>query len=442
MPEGDLSGFILSFQWLMSFGWGNAPVLILIAVLLCLSAIISASEVALFSLSPEEKKQLENSESTSSKYIMDLLDRPKKLLATILIANNMVNISVVFLSTYVLHLFFTDKNTILFFLFQVFIVTGTILMFGEIIPKVYANSYALKVAERVSLFIHLLQRLLSPLSEVLVRSTNIFDRLFEVKNRNISVDQLSHALELTSKNMPDQDDKRILEGIVKFGLIEVRQIMKPRLYVTALEKSQSLHDVVQTIVEHGYSRMPVYTGTFDKIEGILNIKDLLPHLHETNYQWQSLIRPAFFVPENKKIDNLLKEFQEKKNHMAIIVDEYGGTSGIVTMEDVLEEIVGDISDEYDDEDLNYSKLDEKSYLFEGKILLTDLCKVLDLDIEVFHKHSNSAETLAGFILELTGRIPLKNEEISYDEFRFIIESSDKRKIKQIKVLIGEALPKE
>lgn len=439
MPEGDISDPD-SFQFiylLFTLGWENIPLLLIIGGLLCLSAIISASEVAFFSLSPEEKKYIEQSTDKSDQYIVDLLDRPKKLLATILIANNMVNISIVFLSTYIISFFFEDQNSIVFFLVQVILVTSVILIFGEIIPKVYANRYTLKVAERVSFFIHVLQKIFSPVSEVLVRSTNVFDAFFENKSKNISVNQLSHALELTSDNMADDEDKKILEGIVKFGMIEVRQIMKPRLYITGIDIDLSFQDVMNVILEHGYSRLPVYKDTIDKIEGIINIKDLLPFIDQKDYKWQELIRPAFFVPENKKIDNLLKDFQEKKNHMAIIVDEYGGTSGIVTLEDILEEIVGDISDEYDEEELSFSKLDDQTYVFEGKILLTDLCKVLDVDIEIFQRNSISAETLAGFILELTGRIPIKNERIEYESYVFTIESSDKRRIKQIKVVVAE-----
>lgn len=435
MPEGDLSDPypILFLHLLLKVTWGDFPLLLLVGFLICLSAIISASEVALFSLSPEDKRQIEESSSSTKQYILELLDRPKKLLATILIANNMVNISIVFLSTYFISLFIPDQTSVLFFVVQVLAVTSFILIFGEIIPKIYANRYTLKVALQVSFFIYSLQRIISPMSELLVRSTNFLDNYFDRGTKSISVNQLSHALELTSDGISDADDKKILEGIVKFGTIEVRQIMKPRLYVTALDIDQSFSEVVSIILTHGYSRMPVYRDTFDRIEGIINIKDLLPHIQNTDFAWRSLIRPAYFIPENKKIDNLLKDFQEKKNHMAIVVDEYGGTSGIVTMEDVLEEIVGDISDEYDDDEVSFSRLDDHNFIFEGKTSLTDVCRILEVDLDTFFKGSGTPETLAGFILEITGRIPVRQEKIPFDPYLFTIEASDRRRIKQVKI---------
>ncbi len=436
MPEGDSAdpypSIINVLIWLQV---ENLPLLLLVFILLCFSAVISASEVALFSLSPEQKKRLNESTKKSHQYILELLDRPKKLLATILIGNNLVNISIVILSTYLISLFITSDNPTLYFIIQVVLVTTILLLFGEILPKIFANTNPLKVAEYVSPFMMYCQKLFSPLSSILISSTNFLDTFFENKNKGISVNELSHALELTSESIQNEDDKKILQGIVKFGTLEVSQIMKPRMYAVAIDIETDFDELLRLINEHGYSRIPVYKETFDKIEGIINIKDLLPHINNPHFKWQTILRPAFFVPENKKIDDLLKEFQDKKIHMAVVVDEYGGTSGIVTLEDILEEIVGDITDEYDDEDINYTKIDEKNYVFEARVLLTDFYKILQIDPQPFEKQKGTAETLAGFILEITGKIPQKNEKITFYNYHFLIESADKRKIKQIKVTL-------
>ena len=429
----------LSFEVLIGF--------VVMAILLFCSAFISGAEVAFFSLSPKDQEELKSSKSKINVLIQDLLDKPKKLLATILIANNFVNISIVILSSYLAGSLFSFENSWLGlapevweFIVLVGFVTFLILLVGEVIPKVYANKYPLKLAGIMAYPVYTLGQLFwyIGLSPFLISTTSFIDKRFVKKSENISVDQLSHALELTDENEVSKDEQKILEGIVKFGKTDVKQIMQPRTDVTSINIESSYTLVMQEILNSGYSRIPIYKENFDHIEGVLYIKDLLAHLDKGDgYKWQTLLREAYFIPESKKIDDLLTEFQAKKIHLAIVVDEYGGNSGIITLEDIIEEIVGDITDEFDDEELVYSKLDDTNYIFEGKIPLKDLYRVLDINGDNFEENKGDSDTLAGFILELSGKIMQKNERVSFENYSFTIEASDKRRIKRVKVTINE-----
>jgi len=407
---------------------------ILMLILLACSALISGSEVAFFSLSPSDQEEIENSKSRVYQLLSNLLERPKRLLATVLISNNFVNISIVILSTYLTDsLMTTVVDVRVKFILQVVVVTFLLLLLGEVIPKVYANKKPLKLATFMSLPTYYLGIILSPFSKLLVSSTSFIDKRIKKKGHQISVDELSHALELTSDENEKEEDQKILKGIVKFGNTDVKQIMTSRVDVVCIDQNASLEDVSNIIIDSGYSRIPVIEDSFDNVKGVLYIKDLLSHLDKSHFDWYKLIRKPFFVPENKKIDDLLREFQAKKIHMAVVVDEYGGSSGIVSLEDILEEIVGDISDEFDDDELVYSKLDDFNYVFEGKIPLNDLYRVLQIDGEDFDAEKGESETLAGLVLELFGKIPKKNEKIKFKDYQFTIEAADKRRIKRIKL---------
>ena len=410
--------------------------LISIAVLLCLSALISASEVAFFSLSLKSREELGKSSSSRDKIVLRIYDKPKFLLATILIASNLINIGIVLISEIIAkdELDFVS-NSIEAFLIQVVAVTFLILLFAEVIPKVFANQHSLRVARFMSYPISFLEKLLYPLSFLLITSTSFIDKKVKKKTQHISVEDLSHALELTiSADTPDSE-KKILKGIVRFGQVSVKQIMTSRMDITAFGHNSPFRKLMEDILASGYSRIPIFKETIDKISGILYAKDLLLYLDkEDDFKWQSLIREPFFIPENKKNDDLLKEFQQKKTHMAVVVDEFGGTSGIVTLEDVIEEIVGEINDEFDDDDLVYSKLDEHNYVFEGKISLTDLSRKLGIESDIFELASGKeTDTLAGFLIEQTGNIPQKGEAIKFKDYIFTVESADNRKIKRVKI---------
>ena len=411
-----------------------------IIVLLASSGIISGSEVAFFSLLPKEISELKASESKREKTTALLLERPKLLLATILIANNFINIAIIILSTALtVSLFNFGDHVLLGFLFQVILVTFIILLFGEVLPKIYAVKNKVELSSFMSLPVLWLRKITYPISILLVRSTSFIDKKFKRKVDAISVDNLSHALELTTDETTGKEEKRILQGIVNFGNTDVKQIMTSRVDVFSLGITEKFNSVKTQIIEAGFSRIPAYNGNFDKIEGILYVKDLLPHIEkEDDFEWQKLLRPPFFVPENKKIDDLLNEIQEKKIHLAIVVDEYGGTSGITTLEDIIEEIIGDISDEFDDDDITYSKLDNQNFIFEGKTLLKDFYRITDLnhiEEEKFEQLKADSDSLAGFVIEQAGRIPIKGEYINFGKFIFIIDAADQRKIITLKVKI-------
>lgn len=430
------------FLLLSSFDWLTTVNLLLLLLLLICSALVSGTEVAFFSISQTELDEL-SSNSKEENTVVKLLDDPKKLLGTILITNNFINILIVLLFANIGKVLFTGLdyeldfyffNVSVLFLIEIVLVTFLILLFGEVLPKVYASRKSLQFAEMMAKPIQVLNTLLTPLSFPLIKLTSVIENRLGNKNNNLSVERLSQALELTSDDATTKEEQKILEGIVSFGNTETVQIMKPRTDVCAISEDASYEEVLQMILKNGYSRNPVYRENMDTIVGVLYAKDLLEHLNKKTFKWQNLLREAFFVPENKKLDDLLIEFQEKKKHLAIVVDEYGGTSGIVTLEDVIEEIVGDINDEFDDEDLIYSKLDENNYIFEGKITIKDFCRVLDdEDEEKFEEAKGESETLAGFLLEVSGKFPKKGEKINFSNYTFTIEALAKKRIKQVKV---------
>ena len=407
---------------------------ILAALLLICSALISGSEVAFFSLSPNDIYKIKESKAATSKAILKLLAKQKKLLATILVSNNFINIAIVVLSTYLTNSIINFSSSPgLGFLFQVLVITFLLLLFGEIIPKVYANQFPSKFAHFMSLPLIILSRFFQPISYFLTATTKIVDKKFN-KKQNISINDLSDALELTSEAIAD--DKEILKGIIEFGSIEVSEIMCSRVDVMSIDNNTPFTHIIRQIIDAGYSRIPVYDGSFDKIDGILYIKDLLPHIHKNDsFRWQSLVRPPYFIPEKKKINDLLAELQAKRIHMAIVVDEYGGTSGIITMEDILEEIVGEIVDEFDVDDVNFTKINDANYLFDGKTLLNDFYKILDIETTIFDEIKGDADTLAGLILELKGEFPNLYDVIRFKNFSFKIEEIDHRRIKKIKTTL-------
>ena len=409
--------------------------IICVVLLLFCSALISGSEVALFSLSPTYRDRLESGSQDEENSVLKLVRKPDRLLATILISNNFINVAIVILSTFITNALIDFSTApVIGFIFQVILITFLLLLFGEIIPKIYATQHSLKFAAFMAHPLIFLEKIFKPLSSVLINSTSFVNRHFGQKKQNISMTDLSDALELTTTGITE--DRNILKGIVKFGNIDVREIMKSRVDVVAVDIKTNFRILIDIIIESGYSRIPIFEESLDHIKGILYIKDLLPHLHKgDSFKWQSLIRPQYYVPESKKINDLLKEFQTNKIHMAIVIDEYGGTSGIVTLEDVLEEIVGEIIDESDDDEIIYTKQDENTFVFEGKILLNDFYKITDSSDDVFEEVKGDAETLAGLILELRGEIPLRNDIVKYKNFKFTIESVDKRRIKQVRVQI-------
>lgn len=414
--------------------------LVVIAALLVISAAMSASEVALFSLSPTQLRDVQERGGTSGQRVMDLLAKPRRLLATILIASNFVNIGVIILSSVAVMdiVEATEIPGYMVWVIQVLVVAFVIVFIGEVMPKVYATSNPVRVAQLMSGPLVTLRWLFKPISETLVRSTSFIEKRYRKRTtQNISVDALGHVLDLTNDPSSTEEEQRILRGIVKFGGIEVRQVMRPRTEMVAFDKELSFKELVAAIVDSGFSRVPVYEETVDRVIGVLYIKDVLPHLDKETFDWHSILRVPYFVPESKKLDDLLKEFQREKVHLAIVVDEYGGTSGIISLEDVIEEIVGDITDEYDDEDLVYSKLDDHTWVFEGRTSLTDVYRVLDIDGELFEENKGDSGTLGGFILELTGRIPKKGERAELRNFTFVVEGSDNKRIRRVKVIMRD-----
>ncbi len=407
-----------------------------IVLLLFSSAMVSAAEIALFSLTPKDLKDLADANASRAGLISELLQRPKKLLATILVANNFSHIGVIIIFSFVGdNLFAAIASPLLKFVVEVILITFLILLFGEVLPKVYASRNNVKFAQFIARPIAFLDTLLSPVS-LPMRAVSIYlhEKLGRQKS-NISVDQLSQALEMTSTDDTTSDEQKILEGIVSFGNTDTKQVMSPRIDIFALEIEESFTEIYGKIVDKGYSRIPIYKESIDHIEGILFVKDLIPHIHKKEFDWNQLMRQPFFVPENKKLDDLLKDFQRMKSHLAIVVDEYGGTSGLVSLEDVIEEIVGDISDEFDDENINFSQIDDKNFLFEGKINMKDFYRIVEVDEEAFGDRKGEAETLAGFILELLGNFPKKGQKIHFLNVKFTIESVDKKRIKQLKVTL-------
>ena len=424
-----------------AFEYNHLILIILLIVLLLITAMMSAAESAFFSLKPLEKDILKKDDSKSALIAKKLIETPKQLLATILITNNFANIAIVIISSALLKVLIPSSgkdNETLKFLIDVFVITFIILLIGEVIPKIYATKNALKTVKFTALPLSILN-IIPPFSWLrrgLVSGSKFIHRYAKKKGVKISSDELEHAIALTKEDNSTSDDHKILEGIVKFGNTDVKQIMCQRLNVAAIDLESNFKEVIDEILESGYSRIPIYKESLDNVVGILFIKDLLQHLNnDEKFNWQTLIRKPFFIPENKKIDDLLKEFQSKKVHMAIVVDEYGGASGIVTLEDVLEEIVGDITDEFDEEEIDFKKIDDNTYIFEGRTALIDFYKILDIDGKEFENLKGESDSLGGFMIENAGRILKNKETITCNDIKLIVETSDKKRIKSIKVIL-------
>ncbi len=424
----------MGFTQLLSF--------IFLFVLLICSALISGAEVAFFSLTPANFITEDGKRTKTQNIVINLLEKPKKLLATILVANNFINIAIVLLFDNLADDLFAGIDAEIYgidlrFILEVGVATFLILLFGEILPKVYASRNKVQFSNFMAYPVNFLNHLFSPLSTPMRTVTLFFHERLGRQRSFISIDHLSQALELTSEEDTTREEQKILQGIVSFGNTDTKQVMRPRMDIFALNEESSFGDIIPEIIENGYSRIPVFRENIDNVIGILYIKDLLPYLERKNFDWTSLLREPYFVPENKKLDDLLNEFKDKKNHLAIVVDEYGGTSGLISLEDIIEEIVGDISDEFDDEDLIYSKLDENNFVFEGKTPLKDFYKIVKIeDPSVFEDQKGEADTLAGFLLEISGGFPKKNDVITFLNYEFTIEVIDDKRIKQIKLSIA------
>lgn len=416
-----------------------------IAILLMLSGLISGSEVAFFSLTHEQIQETKTSENKKDQYITGLVMDPKRLLANILILNNLVNIFIVTLSTFATWKVVGSKDAggIVIVVLTITI-TIFIIFFGEIVPKVYAGHNSLKFAKTTAPLLYFSDKLLRPISWLLMALSNIIERRVAKKGYNLSVEEIHQALEITADKEVSDEEKDMLKGIVNFSTLSVKQIMKSRIDIMAIDAETDFHDLMDKVNKTGYSRIPIYQETVDKIEGILYIKDLLPHLDNTeDFKWQTLLRPGFFVPESKKIDDLFRDFQEKQVHMAIVVDEYGGTSGLITLEDVIEEIVGEINDEFDeDTDIAYNKLDANTFVFEGKTSLNDFCKIVGVEADVFDKVKRESESLGGLLLELNSKLPNAGEKISFHLFLFTVVAVDQKRIKRVRVYIDPESKKE
>ena len=415
--------------------------LFILIILLFFSAMISGSETAYFSLNPIHINELEQSGTKQDLLVLSLLEKPKRLLATILIFNNFINVSIVILSTFLLtEMFNLVDFPVVAFIIQAIVVTSLILVIGEIMPKIFATQKSVLFCNAMAKPLRSLIKIFYPISTILIKSTSLIDKRVSGKGHQLSRSELSDAIEMTTDDDEGEKERKILQGIVRFGDIDVKEIMKSRTDVTAVDLETKFDELLNIILDSGYSRLPVYNDSFDNIEGILYVKDLLAHLNEnSDFQWQSLIRSAFFIPENKKINDLLKEFQEKKVHLAIVVDEYGGTSGIVTLEDVLEEIIGDFSDEFDieEDETSYDKIDDSTYVFEGKTTLIDFCRIIKKDENIFDEVKGDSDSLAGLILELMGEIPDKDQSVKFDKFNFVVVDVDNRRIKQIKIILDK-----
>lgn len=435
MEPGFLFSFAAFFQGVVNnpFDFKLVIGLIVLILLLFISALMSGSEVAFFSLRPEDIEKLKSSKSKKAARVLKLHDMPDKLLSTILVANNTVNIAIVLLAAFLsARTFDFSMNPVLGFIFEAVVITFILLFFGEVMPKVFATRNQVAMAQFMAYPMSFLESLFKPVTHLLIFSTSFVKKRARHRYTNISMNDLSDALELASDDI--NEDEKILKGIVNFGNINVSEIMCPRIDVTAINIKLGFNKVKSIIIESGFSRIPVYSGSFDSVKGILYAKDVLPYTNSPdNFKWQALMRPVHFVPETKKINELLKEFQIKKQHMAVVIDEYGGTSGIITLEDVLEEIVGEITDESDEDETMHRKIDDKTYIFEGKILLNDFFKIIEVEDDPFEDVRGESETLAGLILELTGEIPQKGQTITFQNFNFKIESADKRRIKEIRV---------
>jgi len=432
------------YPWVLLNTLSSVPVTfyvvygLLIAGLLIVSGIVSGSEIAFFSLSREQVEDLNRTENVTDDKIVELISDPRKLLATVLIMNNLVNISIVTISTYATWQIFGSNASGLIIVLLTATVTVLIVFFGEILPKVFASQNNVTFTRTFGGFIHLASLLLTPLSWLLLLTGRRLEKRIQKRGYNLSVTDINQALEITTDNHVTTEQKGILKGIVNFGSLTVRQVMKTRMDIMAIDVETDFHGLVDQINKTGYSRIPVYRETLDKIEGMLYTKDLLPHINkEEDFDWRVLLRPAFFVPKSKKIDDLLKDFQEKRVHMALIVDEYGGTEGLITMEDVIEEIVGEINDEFDDEgDVSYNKLDANTYMFEGKTSLSDFCKIAGCDFQDFDAVKGESESLGGLLLEINTKLPGAGEKIVFKKYHFTIAAVDHKRIKKVRIHIS------
>lgn len=414
---------------------------VVVVILVFLSGLISGSENAFFSLSPNDINDLEEKQTRSSSLALRLLNNPdrptasRNLLGTILILNNFINISIIILSSYLLSdiWVYVEVSKIVQLVVEIGVITFILVLFGEIVPKIYATQNNIQLVNITSPILFYAQRFLKPFVWALTKSTSVIDKRIDKKQDNVSLEELNQAIEIASED-DNIEEKNILKGLVNYGNISVKQIMKPRMDVSAVDINTEQQELINLVKEWGYSRVPVFESNFDKIVGVLYIKDLLPVLtNKSKQKWQNFMRDPFFVPEYKKIDDLLEEFQERRIHMAIVVDEYGGSEGIVTMEDILEEIFGDLMDEFDEDELVYSRLDESTYIFEGKVLLTDMSKIFELNSDYFEEAKGEADTLGGMLMEINQDIPKRGDVITYENFEFTIESADKRRVKRVKV---------
>lgn len=413
--------------------------LVVLCLLLVTSALISSSETSFFSLKPADIEDLESRTDSKSLTVLKLRENPKMLLATILIGNNFVNVTTTLLATYIVSEMFDMVNhPVAAFVMEVIVITSLVLIIGEITPKVLAAKRPVKFARFMARPLQVLMAVFSPLSKLLVNSTSFMDKHLEKKKADISTDDLSAAVDIATEASTPLEEKNMLKGIATFTEKEVSSVMKPRIDIVAVEQSVPFREMLESVIQSGFSRIPVYEESLDKVSGILYVKDLLPYLDAQTFEWRMLLRPAFFVPENRKINDLFQDFREKKIHIAIVVDEYGGTSGLITMEDVIEEIVGEINDEFDNvkQEQHYTKIDDSTYLFKAQTSIVDFCKVFNLDEDYFEEQQGEADTLAGLVLEIEGRIPEVGFSFNVEKFNFEITDADSRKIIQIKVKVN------
>ncbi|MEM9328098.1 MAG: gliding motility-associated protein GldE [Bacteroidota bacterium] len=440
-PEDPYPWYILAaftevpFTFYLAYG---IPLILLIVV----SGLISGSEVAFFSLTQDELDKLKDSQDKRDQVIVSLMKKPRRLLATILIINNLVNILFITLSYVMTWQIVDDEKNGGFVLFLLTTtITLVIVFLGEIVPKVYATNNSYGFARLTSPLIWFGTKVSKPVAWFLISISSVVEKRIQKKGYNLSVDELNQALEITAEEEATEEEKGILKGIVNFGTLSVKQVMKSRLDITAMDTSSDFHELMDQINKTGYSRIPIYTETIDKIEGILYVKDLLPHLDkEDDFDWQALLRPGYFVPESKKIDDLFKDFQKMRVHMAIVVDEYGGTEGLITMEDIIEEIVGEINDEFDeDADVTYNKLDQNTYVFEGKTSLNDFCKVIQVESDQFEEVKGESESLGGLLLEINQKLPNAGEKIQYGPFHFTVVAVDQKRIKRVRIFLERSV---
>ncbi len=445
IPEGHRHFTNLLLESTGAFSTSNATILIIvIIVLLLMTAVIAGAETAFFSLSAKDIHFLKSKEKGSARQASQLLDQPKMLLATLLVANNFINIAIVITTNMLTgSLIPPTVGPVMAFIIQVIGVTFLLVLFGEVLPKVYATQNNLRMALFASPYIRLLTELFRPISAVLVSSTKFIEAKIASKpTNNISSEDFAHAIELTVGHSATREEVNIFKGILKFGNITAKQIMRTRLDVTAIDYEMTFMEVRAHCLEAGYSRLPVYKETLDTVSGIIHTKDFLPHLDNDYFDWRVLIRPAYFVHEGKLIEDLLKEFQAKRIHFAMVVDEFGGTSGIITLEDIMEEIIGDIKDEFDEDDLNYKKIDNNNYIFEGKMLINDVCRVIGEPAETFDVVRGESDSLGGLFLEIKGRFPIVNESVTYKQFEFTVMALDKMRIQRVKVTIHPPVEEE